>query len=97
MLIEHRGHRPNIHKSAYGVVQVNTRIGAGVVVPIGWVAVGDPAEILPPNQHERIWAIQRELDFSGTVYGVSQDASMRELMALQSAYYGAHLDDTIVG
>jgi hypothetical protein len=24
------------------------------VVPIGWVVVGDPVEILPPDQHERI-------------------------------------------
>ncbi len=80
-----------------GVVQVNTRLDDGAVVPIGWVAVGDPAEILPPDQHERIWAIQRELDFSGTVYGVSRDTSMADLMALQSDYYGAHVDDTIIG
>jgi carbonic anhydrase/acetyltransferase-like protein (isoleucine patch superfamily) len=80
-----------------GVVQVNTRLDADAVVPIGWVAVGDPAQILPTHDHERIWELQRELDFPGTVYGVSRAASMTELMARQSAYYGAHLDDTVVG
>lgn len=79
-----------------GVVQVNTVVPAGAVVPIGWVVVGDPAQILPPERHEEIWAIQRELDFGGTVYGVDRDVPMRELMRRQSAYYGAHAGDTIL-
>jgi carbonic anhydrase/acetyltransferase-like protein (isoleucine patch superfamily) len=79
-----------------GVVQVNTVVPAGAVVPIGWVAVGDPAQILPPERHEEIWAIQRELDFGGTVYGVDRDVPMRELMRRQSAYYGAHAEDTVL-
>ena len=79
-----------------GVVQVNTVLPEGAVVPIGWVAVGDPVSILPPERHDEIWAIQRELDFRGTVYGVGRDVSMRELMRRQSAYYGEHRDDTIV-
>jgi hypothetical protein len=66
------------------------------VVPIGWIAVGDPATILPPEKHEEIWAIQRELDFPGTVYGIDRDVSMRELMRRQSDYYGAHRDDAPV-
>lgn len=76
-----------------GVVHVNTVVAAGAVVPIGWVAVGDPATILPPDRHEEIWAIQRELDFVGTVYGLGRDVPMRDLMRRQSAYYGAHRDD----
>jgi carbonic anhydrase/acetyltransferase-like protein (isoleucine patch superfamily) len=55
-----------------GVVHVNTRVREGVTVPIGWVAVGDPATILPPNEHDRIWQIQRGLDFPGTAYGVER-------------------------
>ncbi|MFC4629028.1 gamma carbonic anhydrase family protein [Promicromonospora alba] len=80
----------------HGVVQVNTAVAPGAVVPIGWIAVGDPATILPPEKHEEIWAIQRELDFPGTVYGVDRDVSMRELMGRQSEYYGAHRDDAPV-
>lgn len=79
-----------------GVVQVNTTVAPAGVVPIGWVAVGDPATILPPDRHEEIWAIQRELDFPGTVYGAGRDVSMRELMRRQSDYYGAHRDDVTV-
>jgi carbonic anhydrase/acetyltransferase-like protein (isoleucine patch superfamily) len=77
-----------------GVVQVNTVLPPGAVVPIGWVAVGDPAVILPPDRHDEIWAIQRELDFTGTVYGVAPGTPMREIMRRQSAFYGAHADDT---
>lgn len=76
-----------------GVVQVNTVVAPGGLVPIGWVAVGDPATILPPDRHEEIWAIQRDLDFPGTVYGVGRDASMREVMRRQSDFFGAHRDD----
>ncbi|QTE28004.1 gamma carbonic anhydrase family protein [Pengzhenrongella sicca] len=79
-----------------GVVQVNTVVPAGAVVPIGWVAVGDPASILPPDRHDEIWAIQRTLDFGGTVYGVGPDVSMRELMRRQSAFYGEHTRDTVI-
>ncbi|MGX9899524.1 gamma carbonic anhydrase family protein [Arthrobacter sp. SA17] len=79
-----------------GVVQVNSRLEAGAVVPIGWVAVGHPASILSPERHEEIWEIQRILDFPGTVYGVPRGTSMSELMQGQSSYYGEHLNDTVV-
>lgn len=78
------------------VVQVNTALGAGVVVPISWVAVGTPAEVLPPERHEEIWAIQRELDFVGTVYGSPRAANMREIMTRQSAFFAAHSDDRLI-
>ena len=55
-----------------GIVHVNSVLPAEAVVPIGWVAVGDPAVAFPPSAHEQIWAIQRTLDFPGTVYGVAR-------------------------
>src|SRR6266699_5304392 len=58
-----------------GVVHIKTTLPPGATVPIGWVAVGDPAEILPPGRHEQIWAIQESLDFPGTVYGVARSTS----------------------
>jgi carbonic anhydrase/acetyltransferase-like protein (isoleucine patch superfamily) len=62
-----------------GVVHINTELAPGAVVPIGWVAVG--SEILPPDRHEEIWAIQKGLDFPGTVFGVDRDGPdpMKEL------------------
>jgi gamma-carbonic anhydrase len=75
----------------HGVVQVNTVLPPGATVPIGWVAVGD--QILPPDRHDEIWAVQRDLDFPGTVYGLPRDAPAMERMARQCAWYGAHRDD----
>jgi carbonic anhydrase/acetyltransferase-like protein (isoleucine patch superfamily) len=76
-----------------GVVQVNTTIPDGETVPIGWVAVGDPATILPPGRHDEIWAIQKDLDFPGTVYGLPREAPARERMERQAAWFAAHHED----
>jgi carbonic anhydrase/acetyltransferase-like protein (isoleucine patch superfamily) len=78
------------------VLQVNSRLEPGAVLPIGWIAVGNPAQLFSPDRHEELWAIQRELDFPGTVYGVPRGTSMRDIMARQSEYYGAHAEDTTV-
>jgi gamma-carbonic anhydrase len=77
-----------------GVVHVNTGLEDGAVVPIGWIAVGD--EILPPDAHDEIWAVQEGLDFPGTVYGLARGAPARERMERQSAWFGAHRDDRVL-
>jgi gamma-carbonic anhydrase len=43
---------PGSEVRIHGAVQVSTILPAGSTVPIGWVAVGDPAQIYPPGQHE---------------------------------------------
>jgi carbonic anhydrase/acetyltransferase-like protein (isoleucine patch superfamily) len=53
------------------VVHVNTRVPAGTAVPMGWFAGGDPAELVPPSDWERIQALMGPLDYPGTVFGVS--------------------------
>ncbi|HXT92035.1 MAG TPA: gamma carbonic anhydrase family protein, partial [Trebonia sp.] len=60
-------------------------------------AVGDPAQLYPPGQHEEIWAVQEALDFPGTVYGVARDTPAVERMSRQSAWFGAHSSDRIIG
>jgi carbonic anhydrase/acetyltransferase-like protein (isoleucine patch superfamily) len=50
------------------VVHVRTVLNAGSTVPIGWIAVGDPAKIFPPDKHEEIWGIQEKLDSPGYVF-----------------------------
>ena len=52
---------------------------------------GDPAEILPPGRHERIWAVQEQLDFTGAVYGTAT-----ERMSRQATWYAAHLADRVI-
>ena len=78
------------------VLQVNSRLEPGAVLPIGWIAVGDPAQLFSPDRHEELWEIQRGLDFPGTVYGVPPGTSMRDIMARQSEYYGTHQEDRLV-
>src|SRR5512142_2041925 len=78
----------------HGVVHLRTPLPPGATVPIGWVAVGDPAAILPPDQHEAIWARQQPLDFPSTVYGVERgDAAMIEITRRLSAELAAHAHD----
>jgi carbonic anhydrase/acetyltransferase-like protein (isoleucine patch superfamily) len=66
-----------------GVVHVNTFVPVETTVPIGWVAVGDPAQIFPPEQHDAIWAVQRGLNFPKTVFGVDRDAPASESLIKQ--------------
>lgn len=56
------------------VVHLRTALAPGATVPIGWVAVGDPARLFPPEAHEEIWRVQRDLDFPGVVFGAPRGA-----------------------
>jgi gamma-carbonic anhydrase len=78
------------------VLHVNSRLEGRTVVPIGWIAVGDPAELFSPDRHEELWEVQRDLDFPGTVYGVPRGTPMRTVMARQVEFYGAHRADRVV-
>jgi gamma-carbonic anhydrase len=79
----------------HGVVHVGSAVPDGGLVPIGWVAVGD--EVHPPDRHDEIWAVQRELDFPGVVYGEPRgDDLMARVMPRQSAWLGAHRDDRVL-
>jgi carbonic anhydrase/acetyltransferase-like protein (isoleucine patch superfamily) len=81
------------------VVHLRTELPPGSVVPISWIAVGDPLRMLPPDKHEEIWAAQRELDFPGYVFGLDRDTP--DLMVQLTERYGRslarHADDTEVG
>lgn len=79
----------------HATVHLRTRLPAGGIVPIGWVAVGDPPVILPPDRHEEIWAVQKPLNFPLSVYGVDRDAphAMRRITRGLSKALGAHRDD----
>jgi len=75
------------------VLHVRSRLAPGTVVPIGWIAAGDPARLFSPDRHDELWEVQRELDFPGTVYGVPRGTPMRDIMARQVEYYGEHRHD----
>jgi gamma-carbonic anhydrase len=78
------------------VVHVNSGLPEGERVPIGWVAVGDPAELLPPDRVEEIRARLEKLDFFTTVYGVPRGAGATERMHRQVSWFGAHRDDRVL-
>jgi carbonic anhydrase/acetyltransferase-like protein (isoleucine patch superfamily) len=79
------------------VVHVNTVIAPEAVVPIGWIAVGDPAELLSPDRHDEIWAIQEQLDFPGTVFGLDRDeATMERITERYAELFGRHRADRIL-
>jgi carbonic anhydrase/acetyltransferase-like protein (isoleucine patch superfamily) len=93
----HLGYGAEVRVGA--VVHLRTRLPAHASVPIGWVAVGDPAQILPPGQHEQIWAVQKPLNFPRFVYGVERppagESNMAEITRLLSAALASHMDDVI--
>ena len=79
------------------VVHLRTELPAGTVVPIAWVAVGAPAQLLPPGEHEKIWALQEPLDFPGTAYGVARSAaSMERITAVLARRLGSHRSDRVI-
>jgi carbonic anhydrase/acetyltransferase-like protein (isoleucine patch superfamily) len=82
------------------VVHLKTVLPPDTVVPIGWIAVGDPAEILPPEEHDRIWAIQEPLDFPGTVFGLQRvpagETIMPELTRRYAKALARHRQDLLL-
>lgn len=77
------------------VVTRRAVLPAGTVVPIGWVAAGDPVRLFSPDQADAIAAAQPELDFPGHVFGVDRDTP--DLMVQLAERYGSslarHADD----
>jgi carbonic anhydrase/acetyltransferase-like protein (isoleucine patch superfamily) len=92
----HLGHGSEVRIN--GVVQIRTKLDPGATVPIGWVAVGDPAHILPAGQHDEIWAVQGPLNFPKWVYGLDRTTPdlMVEITRRLSRELGGHSDDAEV-
>ena len=77
-----------------GVVHLKTQLAAGETVPIGWIAVGNPAQILPPGEHDQIWNVQEPLNFTFEVYGFGrEEATMKKITERLSKLLGLHLSD----
>lgn len=93
----HVGARSEVRIGA--IVHLRTTLPPDTVVPIGWVAVGEPLRILPAERHEEIEAAQRELDFPGYVFGL--DRQTPDLMVQLTERYGRslarHAEDHPVG
>ena len=80
-----------------GVVHLKSRLPVRATVPIGWVAVGDPATILPSDQHDAIWKIQEPLNFPLTVYGFDrEEVSMKKITQMLAKNLADHREDSII-
>jgi carbonic anhydrase/acetyltransferase-like protein (isoleucine patch superfamily) len=79
------------------VVHVNSSVAQHTTVPIGWIAVGDPAQLFPPDAHDQLWPVQRAMDFPGTVFGIERDELTMEKVARRYAeLFGRHRDDRVL-
>ena len=83
-----------------GVVHVNSKLDGGIMVPIGWIAVGDPARLFPPEAHEELWPLQRAMGFSRTVFGLDPAGEGETIMPQMTRRYtralATHRDDEII-
>ena len=80
------------------VVHVNTVVPAGVAVPMGWFAGGDPAELIPPNEWDRIRTLMGSLDYPGTVFGVGsapRDSKMPDIARRYARGLALHRYDEV--
>lgn len=93
--------RTRVEVRVNAVVHLRTELEPDTVVPIGWIAVGRPARILPPDKHEDIWAVQKTLDFPGFVYGFPRQSgedsmpAMKKITKKRSRELGRHRHDKI--
>jgi carbonic anhydrase/acetyltransferase-like protein (isoleucine patch superfamily) len=82
------------------VVHLRTVLPPNSIVPIGCIAVGDPAEILSPDQHDRIWSIQKQLDFPQYVFEVQRppegESIMPKVMPRYARMLNRHCKDKVL-
>lgn len=90
----HLGRRSQVRIN--GIVHLRTRLEPGTVVPIGWVAIGEPAQILSADQDETIGLQLQALDFPRFVYGVDRSLPgvMPKITERLSGALGVHRLET---
>ncbi len=92
------GERAEVRINA--TVHLLTNLAEDATVPIGWVAVGDPARILPPEAHDEIWAIQEPLNFPKEIFGVDRpkpgETRMPEMMARYCRALSRHRNNRVL-
>lgn len=79
-----------------GVVHVNSMLAPGSLVPIGWIAVGDPAQLFPPSKHDELWPIQKAMEFSRTVFGRERETPQHEKIRIYAKALTRHRNDRVL-
>jgi hypothetical protein len=73
-----------------GIVHLKSRLLAGQTVPIGWIAIGDPAAILPLTEHEKISEMLTSLNFRLTAYGIDRPEAVMKNVTPKCATFWEH-------
>jgi len=81
-----------------GAVHIGAQVADDVLIPIGWIAIGDPARMYPPGDAEPILAgLNERGGFLPYVFGVEdtgdRGAMMRTAMRRYARSLGRHRDD----
>jgi carbonic anhydrase/acetyltransferase-like protein (isoleucine patch superfamily) len=82
-----------------GIVHVRSVLPPDSLVPIKWLAVGDPAQIFPPDKREEVEAILSRMNFPRQVYGVERlcragvDMDMKEVTRRLTSGLADHRND----
>lgn len=81
-----------------GTVHLRSVLAADTTVPIGWIAVGNPARLFSPDQHDELWPLQAEQDFPGYVFGVARGSpdAMVQITQRWTRSLSVHLDDEVL-
>jgi carbonic anhydrase/acetyltransferase-like protein (isoleucine patch superfamily) len=85
-----------------GAVHIGCQVEPETRIPIGWVAVGDPARILPPNEVDDIrQGLTEHGGFFPYVFGtdpaLNRTETMRAALGRYSHALGSHRQDRIIG
>ncbi|MGD9968857.1 MAG: gamma carbonic anhydrase family protein [Sulfuricurvum sp.] len=79
------------------IVHIKSVLEKNSMIPIGWIAVGNPAQIFSPNEHKKIWKIQEPLNFPKTVYNLErEEASIQKIVKTLGKRLETHINDKII-
>ena len=78
-----------------------TLVPENEVIPINWIAVGNPMKKISPEKHDEIWEIQKAYNFSKTVYGIpkannNSSSNLPEICNVMSKRLGDHFYDQLI-
>jgi gamma-carbonic anhydrase len=80
------------------VIHVNSRLTANTTVPIGWIAVGNPAELFEPSRLDDYWPKLEALDFPRTLVDIPrEELTMAKLTSIYAELFGGHRGDRVIG
>ena len=85
-----------------GIVHVGSVLPPSSLVPIKWIAVGDPAQLISPDQHEEIDKVLGGMQFPRRVYGLERqpssgvDMDMKEVTEQETSSLTEHHGDKML-